>query len=111
MSSVKLGSRKNEPLLAAEHGECKSYRRRTCTGSAKAIVGEPKSSFGRVFNFKLGCFVMCAIVRYTQARPSPELKTRPRFRPVSLHLSMLKVPTNQGSLTEGNGSVQLTSLY
>ena len=57
-------------------------------GSTKANRREPKSCFGRVFNFKLGYFVMCTIARPIQARPSLELKTRPRFRPVSLSLSM-----------------------
>ncbi len=57
-------------------------------GSAKANGREPKSCLGRVFNFKLGCFVMCVIAWPTQAQLSLELKTWPRFRPVSLSLSM-----------------------
>jgi hypothetical protein len=58
------------------------------TGSTKANGREPKSCLGRVFNFKLGCFVMCTIAWPIQARLSLELKTRPRFHPVSLILSM-----------------------
>ena len=49
---------------------------------------EPKSCLGQVFNFKLGCFVMCTIAWSTQAQPSLMLKTQPRFCPVSLTLSM-----------------------
>jgi hypothetical protein len=30
-------------------------------GNTEANGREPKSCFGRVFNFKLGCFVMCTI--------------------------------------------------
>ncbi len=56
--------------------------------SAKANGRERKSCLGRVFNFKLGCFVMCTITWLIQARPSLELKTWPRFPPVSISLSM-----------------------
>ncbi len=52
-------------------------------GSVKANGSEPKSCLGRVFNFKLDCFVMYAIERHIQAHPSLELKTRPRFCPVN----------------------------
>ncbi len=45
----------------------------------------------RVFNLKLGCFVMCTIARPIQARPSLKLKTRPKFFPVNLSLSMLNL--------------------
>ncbi len=31
----------------------------TIAGSSKADGREPKSCFGRVFNFKLGCFTKC----------------------------------------------------
>jgi hypothetical protein len=55
-------------------------------GSAKANGREPKMCMGRVFNFKLGSFVMYAIARHTQARLSLELITQPRFHPVSLSL-------------------------
>jgi hypothetical protein len=41
-----------------------------------------------VFNFKLGCFVMCTIGWHIQARPSQEWKTQPRFHPSSLSLPM-----------------------
>jgi hypothetical protein len=51
--------------------------------SAKANGRDPISCLGRVFNFKLDCFVMCAIERHIQAHPSLELKTRARFHPVS----------------------------
>ncbi len=60
-----------------------------CTfGNAKADGREPKSCLSRVFNFKLGCFVMCTIPWPIQAWPSLEWKTRPKFSPVSLSLSM-----------------------
>ncbi len=52
-------------------------------GSNKANRREPKSCFGRDFNFKLDFFVVYAIERHIQAHPSQELKTRPRFCPVS----------------------------
>jgi hypothetical protein len=56
-------------------------------GSVKANGRESKSCLVQVFNFKLGCFVMC-----TTAQPiqwlSLELKTRPRFHPLGLGLSM-----------------------
>jgi hypothetical protein len=44
-------------------------------GSAKANGREPKSCLGRVFNFKLGCFVICTIAWPIQAPPSLEFKT------------------------------------
>ncbi len=59
------------------------------SGSTKAKWREPKSCLGRVFNFELGCFVMYAIARHIQARPSLELKTRPRFHPVTRSLSTI----------------------
>ncbi len=55
----------------------------------KAIGREPKSCLSRVFNFKLDCFVMCTTEWRIQAHPSLELKTRPRFCPVSWSLSMV----------------------
>jgi hypothetical protein len=57
-------------------------------GSTKAHGREPKSGLGQVFNIKLGYFAMYALAQHIQARPSLELKTRPRFCPVSLSLSM-----------------------
>ncbi len=57
-------------------------------GSAKANGREPKNCLGLVFNFKLGCFVMCTIALPIQEQPNLELITRPRFCPVSLSLSM-----------------------
>ncbi len=54
----------------------------------KANGRESESCLGPVFNFKLGRLVMHAIALHIQARPSLELKTRPRFRPVSISLSM-----------------------
>ncbi len=65
------------------------------TGSVKANGSEPKSCLGRVFNFKLGHFVMCTKAWPIQAGPSPELKTWPRFRPVSLSCPCSKHPTSQ----------------
>jgi hypothetical protein len=60
-----------------------------CTGSVKANRRRLKSGLGRIFHFKLGCFVMCSISWPIQSRPSLELKTRPRVRPHSLSLSLL----------------------
>jgi hypothetical protein len=57
--------------------------------SAKANGRKPKSCLGGVFNFKLGCFVMCTIAWPIQVLPSLQWKTQPRFRPVSLSLSMV----------------------
>jgi hypothetical protein len=57
-------------------------------GSAKANGREPKSCSGRIFNFKLGCFVMCTIARPIQVQLSLEWKTQSSFCPVSLSLSM-----------------------
>ncbi len=37
-----------------------------CSGSAKAIGREPISCLGRVFNFKLGHFVLYAIAWHTK---------------------------------------------
>ncbi len=54
----------------------------------KANGREPRSSLGQDFNFKLGCFVMSVIAWHVQAHPHLELKTQPRFHPVSLRLSM-----------------------
>jgi hypothetical protein len=59
------------------------YRKDTVAASAKANGREPKRCLGQVFNFKLCCFVMCAIAQHIQARLSLELKTRPRFCPLS----------------------------
>ncbi len=70
-------------------------------GSAKANGREPKSCLGRVFNFKFGCFVMCTVACPIQARPSLELKTRPRFRPVSLSLTMTTIKVQPGQWHSG----------
>jgi len=43
-----------------------------------------------VFNFKLGCFDGVLVLIYADACPHLKLKTRPRFSPVSLILSMIK---------------------
>ncbi len=52
-------------------------------GSVKANGREPKSCLGQVFNYKLGCFDGMHILICADARPHLELKTRPRFCPVS----------------------------
>ncbi len=58
-------------------------------GSAKANGREPKSCLGQVINFKLGRHsIMYAVGQHVQALLSLELKTRLRFHPVSLSLSM-----------------------
>ncbi len=54
----------------------------------KADVTEPKSCFGQVFKFKLGSFSVIKEVHGAKAHPCPKLKTRPRFCPPSLGLSM-----------------------
>ncbi len=51
--------------------------------SIKSNGREPKSCLGRVFNFKLGRFAMLAVAWRMQAHPCLELKTRPRFHPLS----------------------------
>ena len=52
------------------HGYSKTYksqwRQLDAPGSAKANGREPKSCLGQVFNFKLGHFVMYAMVLYIQ---------------------------------------------
>ncbi len=83
------------PLCSIRHIANKIELR--ITGSVKANGSETKSCLGRVFNFKLGHFVMCTKAWPIQAGPSLELKTQPRFRPVSLSLSML--PPRAGALT------------
>jgi hypothetical protein len=57
---------------------------------AKANGREPKSCMGGVFHFKLGCLDMCTIAWPVQVQTSLEWKTRPKFCPVSLSLSMQK---------------------
>jgi hypothetical protein len=55
----------------------------------KLMGGNLKVVWGRVFNFKLGCFVI--IVAWPiQVQQSLELKTRPRFHPVSSSVSMYR---------------------
>ncbi len=44
-----------------------------------------------VFNYKLGCFGYVHVLNYVDAHPHLKLKTRPRFSPVSLILSMTDV--------------------
>ncbi len=44
---------------------------------------EPKNCLGRVFNFKLGCFVDKDVPKLVGEWPHLELKTRPRILPVS----------------------------
>jgi hypothetical protein len=58
-------------------------------GSAKANGIELRSCLGRVCNFKLSRFVMYSIDWHIQALPRLELKTQPKFRPVSISLSMV----------------------
>jgi hypothetical protein len=58
------------------------------SGSAKANGREPKTGLDRVFNFKVGCFDDVRVLIYADVHPHLQLKTRPRFSPVSLSLSM-----------------------
>jgi hypothetical protein len=79
------------PLLHAVPWQC-TFVPSLCVfyhpGSAKVNRREPKSCLVQVLPFMLGHLVMHAIARHIQARPNLELKTRPRFCPVSLSLSM-----------------------
>jgi hypothetical protein len=56
--------------------------------NAKANGREPKRSFGRVFNFKLGSFAAMKKVHGTNARKNLKSKTRSRFCLASLSLFM-----------------------
>jgi hypothetical protein len=60
-------------------------------GSAKASRREPKTCLARVFNFKLDSFGDVKYVPGTHACTHLKLKTRPRFRPVGLGLSVATV--------------------
>jgi hypothetical protein len=57
--------------------------------SAKANRIEPKSCSGLVLHFKLDSFVVIKEVHGANKRPCLNLKTRPRFCPVSLSLYMI----------------------
>jgi hypothetical protein len=75
---------------------------------AQKLTGENlKVVLGRVFNFKLGYFVMQAIAQYMQACPSIELKTRPRPCSDSLSLSMYRV--NRGATTLSIMTLSITT--
>ncbi len=56
-------------------------------GSAKANGREPESGLGRVFNFKLGCYVYNCMAFTSTA----ESRVQNRFRNVSLDLSSVDV--------------------
>jgi hypothetical protein len=60
------------------------------SGSTQANMREPKSFLGRVFKLKLGCLDMCTIAWPVQVQTGLEWKTRPKFCPVCLSLSMQK---------------------
>ncbi len=60
-----------------------------CSGSARAYGNEPESCLGRVFNFKLDSYAVVKDVHCTHACTYLNLKTWPRFRPVSLSSSMV----------------------
>jgi hypothetical protein len=55
-------------------------------GARKLMGGYLKVVWGRVFNFRLDCFVAWPI----QVQQSLELKTRHRFHPVSSSVSMYR---------------------
>jgi hypothetical protein len=57
--------------------------------SSKANGRDPKSRLGQDFNFKLGVLQNVYNSWPMQTRLSLDLKTQPRFCPVSLSLSML----------------------
>jgi hypothetical protein len=67
---------------------------------ARKLTGQKLSCLGRVFNFKLGCFVMYAIAWHMQGWPSLELKTQPRF---------VHGWTQPGNTKGGSNTVPLTS--
>ncbi len=66
---------------------------------------ETRSCLGRVFNFKLDSFVSKQFKCTAYAQPPLELKTRPGFVLYAEFCPWL----DQGILTEGEGSVQLTT--
>jgi hypothetical protein len=73
---------------------------------AQKLAGENlKVIWAKFSTLSWSVFDMSVIAWHLKARPLLELKIRHRFCPVWFSLSM------QGSLTEGEGSVQLTSLY
>ncbi len=55
----------------------------TLLRSGKTNWREPKTGWGLVFNFKLGCFDDVCVFIYAEARPHLQLKTQPRFSPFS----------------------------
>jgi hypothetical protein len=57
-------------------------------GSTKANGREAKTCLGRVFNYKLSCFNDVNVFVYVDACPHLQLKTWPRFSPISLSLPM-----------------------
>ncbi len=65
------------------HGDEKAKMLGESLGIAISNGREPSSCLGQVFNFKFGSFVsiQCNCMTYTQ--PLLDLKTRPRFGPVS----------------------------
>ncbi len=72
-----------------------------CTkpGSVKANRREPKTGLGQVFNFRLGCFDDVSVLIYADTHPRLQLKTRTRFSPLSLSLSMTKLHQRKYSLS------------
>ncbi len=68
---------------AYQSGARNSNQHYVYAGSSKANGRELKGCLGRVINFKLGHFIMHAITWHIQACLSLELKTQPRFCPVS----------------------------
>ncbi len=76
---------------ASRNGRCQKQNlpQNIWPGSTKANGRAPKTGLGRVFNLKLGCFDDAHILIYVDACPHLYLKTRPRFSPVSLSLSII----------------------
>ncbi len=60
-------------------------------GVQKLMGDNLKVVLAKFSTLNLGCFIMYANERHIQARPGLELKTWPRFCPVSLSLSKLTV--------------------
>ncbi len=56
--------------LPGKRLKCSFLRLLGCMGSSKGNGREPKTGLGRVFNFKLGCFVEEYLLIYMDTRPN-----------------------------------------
>jgi hypothetical protein len=73
---------------------------------AQKLMGENlKFVWDEFSTLSLAVLVMSVIARHSQARPCLELKTRPRFCPVSLSLSMTDANARPSTINVGiNGN-------